>query len=105
MAVLQEWIMNKTIALALAVSALVAFPVATPSFAVDTSISAKCGPDAPESYKRPGGYCDQIGANGSLMEPKDDCSYYYVSSVDLKHIDETVLVAANCYYLPAVASS
>jgi hypothetical protein len=40
--------------------------VLTPALAVDTSISDKCGPDAPEGYKRPGGYCEQIGSNGLL---------------------------------------
>lgn len=38
----------------------------SPALAVDASISAKCGPDAPEGYKRPGGYCEQIGANSLL---------------------------------------
>jgi hypothetical protein len=33
----------------------------TPVLAVDTANSALCGPDAPEGYKRPGGYCEQIG--------------------------------------------
>jgi hypothetical protein len=34
----------------------------TPALAVDAKNSALCGPDAPEGYKRPGGYCDQLGA-------------------------------------------
>lgn len=93
--------MKKTIALALAIASLTAFPIATPSFAVDTSISEKCGADAPEAYKRPGGYCDQIGANGSLSNQDKNCNYV-VSSVDLKMLDETVLVADNCYYLPLI---
>ncbi|WP_423068007.1 hypothetical protein [Devosia sp. CN2-171] len=38
----------------------------SPAIAVDASISAKCNPDAPEDYKRPGGYCEQIGANSLL---------------------------------------
>lgn len=38
----------------------------TPALAVDSSISDKCGPDAPEGYKRPGGYCEQINSNGLL---------------------------------------
>ncbi len=28
-----------------------------------------CGPDAPAAWLRPGGYCDQIGSNGSLVPP------------------------------------
>lgn len=54
-----------TVALAALLATGVAIPAATPAFAVDTSISEKCGPDGPEAYKRPGGYCEQIGANQS----------------------------------------
>ena len=61
--------MQKTIALALLAASIVAFPVATPSFAYDASKSALCGPDAPEGYKRPGGYCEQISGSGSLSGP------------------------------------
>ena len=77
--------MNKIIALALAAASLTAFPLATPSLALDKSISPLCGPDAPASYKRPGGYCDQIGSTNSLIESQDGCvPYYIVSSADLK---------------------
>jgi hypothetical protein len=95
--------MQKIIALALIASSLVAFPVATPSIAVEKGIQALCGPDAPEAYKREGGYCDQVGANSSLVET-DDCNYYYVpSSFELGLPVEQQLVAANCYnYLPTV---
>lgn len=92
--------MKKIIALALMTASLAAFPVATPAFAVDTSISALCGPDGPEAYKRPGGYCEQIGSNNSLVEPKDGCTYYYLNSFELMPLDETVIVAENCYYGP-----
>lgn len=91
--------MKNIIALALVAASLTAFPVATPAFAVDTSISPLCGPDAPESYKREGGYCDQIGSNNSLVKPEEGCNYYYApASVDVKPLEETALVAANCYY-------
>lgn len=60
--------MTKIIALALLGAVIAAAPVATPAFAVDTNISALCGADGPEAYKRPGGYCDQIGENKSLVE-------------------------------------
>lgn len=96
--------MQKTIALALLAASIVAFPVATPSFAVDKDIQTLCGPDAPEAYKREGGYCDQVGSNDSLVET-EGCDYdYYVSSFfGLKAPAERVIVAANCYdYLPAV---
>lgn len=65
--------MNKLFALVLVGATLV---VSAPAFAVDTSISALCGPDGPESYKRPGGYCEQIGSNESNA-PTSDREYYY----------------------------
>lgn len=43
---------------------------ATPTFAVDSSISALCRDGAPEAYSRPGGYCDQIADNKSLLDTK-----------------------------------
>lgn len=44
---------------------------AMPSISVgSTSLAAvSCGPDAPEEWLRPGGYCDQIGSNNSLVPP------------------------------------
>ncbi|MDB5541301.1 MAG: hypothetical protein JWQ89_3028 [Devosia sp.] len=96
--------MQKIIALALVASSLVAFPVATPSFAVDTSIQPYCGPDAPEAYKRPGGFCEQVGSNGSLVEDKDEGCTQMVISFNLKAVGKEVQVAENCYYGPAVAS-
>jgi len=33
----------------------------------NSATSKFCAPDAPESYKRPGGYCDQIDSVDSLV--------------------------------------
>jgi hypothetical protein len=90
--------MQKIIALALVAGSLVAFPVATPSFAVDTGIQALCGADAPEAYKRDGGYCDQVGSNDSLVESeKCDGYFYYVPvSFELKVPAKPQLVAEIC---------
>ena len=70
--------MNKIIALALLGTVVAAASVATPAFAVDTNISALCGPDAPEAYKRAGGYCEQIGENKSLVESEEQTYHYYL---------------------------
>lgn len=71
--------MYKLIAIALLTTSLAVLPAATPSFAVDTRISAKCGPDAPEAYKRPGGYCEQIGAPSSASSGGDGgCGQYCI---------------------------
>ena len=70
--------MTKIIALALLGAIIAAAPVATPAFAVDTKISQLCGPDGPEAYKRPGGYCEQIGANSSTSDSGESCGLYCV---------------------------
>ncbi len=51
----------------------------TPALAADSSTSPLCGPDAPEGYKRPGGYCEQIGTNS-------------LASSDSQGTDESVFV-------------
>ena len=40
--------------------------MASPAFAVDNSISKLCRDGAPESYSRPGGYCDAVANNKSM---------------------------------------
>ena len=51
---------------------------ASPTFAVDKSISALCdGSDT--GYNRPGGFCDQVASNKSLAGTHGaQCSYGYV---------------------------
>jgi hypothetical protein len=98
MAVQQEWNMKNILALALVAASLTAFPIATPAFAGDTSLSPLCGPEAPEAYKRPGGFCDQIGSNSSLLEPQEEECYYNLVGLTMKLADEPLLVAINCGY-------
>jgi hypothetical protein len=56
----------KTIALLGLVASLL---TAAPAFADTAGTSGLCGPDGPEAYNRPGGYCEILGANASLSEP------------------------------------
>jgi len=70
--------MTKLLAILLLSTSLAVLPAATPSFAIDARISAKCGPDAPEAYKRPGGYCEQIGAYGSESSGDGSCGQYCI---------------------------
>lgn len=83
--------------------ALLATVLGIPSaYAVDTSISDKCGPDAPEAYKRPGGYCDQIGANGSLGGSSGGgCTDYIVVPAGSAMLmpQKRILVAENCVFV------
>ena len=88
--------MQKTFALALLAASIVAFPVATPSFAFDASQRTLCGPDAPEGYKRPGGYCDTITQNKSLIELEDGCTPYVPTSFVLGASAKPVLIAEYC---------
>lgn len=42
---------------------------AAPTFAETGGADGLCGPNGPEAYNRPGGYCDILRANGSLSGP------------------------------------
>lgn len=63
--------MQKFIALLL-VGALLGSLPAVPAFAAELSNQPLCGPDAPESYKRPGGYCEQLGQNLSAASDSEE---------------------------------
>ena len=87
--------MKKFIAITLLLASAAAFPVAAPAFA-DSTNDALCGPDGPEGYKRPGGYCEQINSKGSLVE-QEDCDDYYLPSLAALKQGEVILVADYCY--------
>lgn len=70
--------MYKLVTIVLLSTSLAAAPAVFPSFASDARISAKCGPDAPEGYKRPGGYCEQIGAYGGGSNKEGGCGQYCI---------------------------
>ncbi len=91
--------MKKILAVALLLASAAAFPVATPALA-GSSTNPLCQPDAPEGYKRPGGYCEQLD-QGSLVEGSDGCDYEIVSMVALRQ-GEVILVADNCPEIEAL---
>lgn len=93
--------MKKILAIGLLLATSAAFPVATPALA-GSSTDALCGPGAPEGYKRPGGYCEQLD-QGSLVQSEKDCNYIIESMVGALRSGETLLVADNCYYQEPVA--
>jgi hypothetical protein len=92
--------LKNILAIALLVASAAAFPVATPVFA-DSSTNALCGPGAPEGYKRPGGYCEQLDSKGSLIE-QEDCDDYEVKLLTSLKQGEVILVADYCYELEAL---
>jgi len=60
--------MTKFLATLLATTVLVVS--VAPAMAL--SNAEKCGPDGPEVYKRPGGYCEQISSTNSLGGQSND---------------------------------
>lgn len=62
--------MKKLFTAAFAASVLLAGP-GTIVTAGSAFAQSQCGPDAPEAWRRPGGYCDFIGAGNSLSGPVD----------------------------------
>ncbi len=63
--------------------AVTSFSVPSISLGAINLAAVSCGPDAPAEWLRPGGYCDQIGSNNSLVPPDagdgdmDVCSAAY----------------------------
>jgi hypothetical protein len=92
--------MKNILALTLMLAMAAPFGAITPALA-DSSNDRLCGPDAPEGYKRPGGYCDQIDSKGSLMDHQEGCDYHIpsIALIDIMKQDLPVLVAENCYAL------
>lgn len=89
--------MKKIFAVALLIASVGAIPTVTPAFA-DSSNDRLCGPDAPEGYKRPGGYCEQIDKKGSLVEQDGGCNYSIPANLISLRLQRgmPVLVAENC---------
>lgn len=92
--------MKKIVVITLMLAMAAPFGGVSPAFA-DSSTDPLCSADAPEGYKRPGGYCDQIDSKGSLMEDKDGCDYRMPVAMLLSD-QQRVLVADNCYPLEKV---
>ena len=88
--------MKKILVLSLMLAMAAPFGGASVALA-SSSTDALCGPDAPEGYKRPGGYCDQIDSTGSLNDNNKDCDYRMLTTLlaTLKP-GERLLVADNC---------
>ncbi|MBK8085469.1 MAG: hypothetical protein IPK28_17475 [Devosia sp.] len=115
--------MNRLLAYAIAATLVAAIPLSA-SGAVRIAGSDNtqlCGPDAPEGYKRPGGFCEQLDDWKSLVPTQEGCTPILVgdaafdrsgrilvaipidpccliaTSLDLPHLPpEGVLVAVSC---------
>ncbi len=86
--------MTKTIAAILAFAMLTAMPAAAATQVANSSTSPLCTEQAPDAYKRPGGYCDQIDDLNSLA-PKggDSCGFVADAGLRFDEIEGRMLVA------------
>ena len=82
--------MKKLVACLFAAAAMTAAPL--PALALEVAVA--CGPDVPESWKRPGGYCDKISGGGSLSTFVEGCEGIVLGQVRPRELTEGVLVAA-----------
>ncbi|HQZ11808.1 MAG TPA: hypothetical protein PK286_02890 [Devosia sp.] len=76
--------MKRLIITAFAAAVLLAGPAAVVSSS-GALAQGSCGPDAPEAWFRPGGFCAQIGSGNSLSGPVDPgCTpYRYPEAMEL----------------------
>jgi hypothetical protein len=91
--------MKKFVALAFAAASLMTAPVAFVATSSSALAQQQClGPDVPEGWLRPGGFCDQLSNKGSVIEQDtDDCEYQIeLLSALQRETGATVLVAENC---------
>ncbi len=90
--------MKKFVAIAFAAVSLMASPAVFVSMSSSALAQAACGPDAPEAWKRPGGYCEQLNGGSLVEQQPDECSYRIdmLGLLDLKY-GGSVLVADECF--------
>jgi hypothetical protein len=100
--------MKKFVALAFAAASLMTAPVALVATSSSAFAQQQClGPDVPEGWLRPGGFCDQLNNKGSVIEQDtDDCRYEIeLTSALQRETEATILVAEDCqvHYGPPMA--
>jgi hypothetical protein len=68
--------MKKFVALAFAAASLMTAPVAFVATSSGAFAQQQClGPNVPEGWLRPGGFCEQLNNKGSMIEQPDECIY------------------------------
>lgn len=87
--------MTKTLAALLALAMLSAVPAAAATQVANSSTSPLCTPEAPESYKRAGGYCDEIDNLKSLIPTRTEeaCGSVADAGFRFDEIEGRLLVA------------
>jgi hypothetical protein len=92
--------MKKFVALAFAAASLMTAPVAFVATSSSALAQQQClGPDVPEGWLRPGGFCDQLNNKGSVIEQDtDDCNYLLLEALQVSSLayGARVHVAEEC---------
>ncbi len=90
--------LKKFVALAFAAASLMTAPVALVATSSGAIAQQQClGPDVPEGWLRPGGFCEQLNNKGSVIEQDTDCDYQIELLGALqREKGATVLVAEDC---------
>ncbi len=98
--------MKKFVALAFAAASLMTAPVAFVATSSGAIAQQQCvGPDVPEGWLRPGGFCDQLNNKGSTIgQDNDDCDYHLLEAMLVSSLadGERLLVAENCHVVNVV---
>jgi hypothetical protein len=90
--------MKKFVALAFAAASLMTAPVAFVASSSGALAQQQCeGPDVPEAWLRPGGFCEQLNNKGSMIEQPDDCEYPEIMIVSSFEPGMRVHVAELCF--------
>ena len=93
--------MKNLVAIAFAAASLMTAPVAFVATSSGAFAQQQCvGPDVPEAWLRPGGFCEQLNNKGSTIgQDNDDCPSpgieMLVSALELDY-GKRLLVAENC---------
>ncbi len=61
----------------------------------NSGASKFCSADAPESYKRPGGFCDQLDGWKSLNQHETNCGHFADAGFRYDEIEGRMVVAAK----------
>lgn len=89
--------MTRTIAALFAIAVLTAVPATASTEIANSGISPLCTEQGPESYKRPGGYCDQLDDTKSLAPSGErvPCRYYADAGIRFDDEGSIMVVGVN----------
>jgi hypothetical protein len=97
--------MKNLLAIAFAAASLMTAPVAFVATSSGAIAQQQCvGPNVPEAWLRPGGFCDQLNNKGSVIEQNElSCRGLPLETMligSLQNYGDRILVAEDCYFSP-----